>query len=197
MAEKQTQKEVIIDIATLAEAANIDPKTLPALQQFMDEHDEIFDSTNLLLTTARNSLINKVAGSGEGSRALYMRETDALIDKLTRPDDSPLLQLLIDRVVMCFLRACLAEMRMTVAKNIPLSQYEYLDRELTRAHNRFLRAVDALAKVRAMEAMERGAKAQASVWEMREKTLSASIEATHPGLLSGDRGLRAVPQKRA
>jgi hypothetical protein len=64
---------------------------------------------------------------------------------------------------MCFLRAYLAEMRMTVEKNIPLNQYEYLDRELTRAHNRFLRAVDALAKVRAMGAMAQGAKAQASV----------------------------------
>jgi DNA-binding GntR family transcriptional regulator len=197
MAEKQTEKEVIIEIATLAAAANIDPEKLPALREFMDEHDAIFESTNLLLTTVRNSLITKVAGSGEGSRALYMREVNALKDKLTEPDDSPILQLMVDRVVMCFLRSSLDEMRMTVAGSISLNQYECLDRGLVRAHNRFLRACDALAKMRAVEAMTRAAKAQASILEMKEKELRARIDETRPGLLSGNRRLKVALQKRA
>ncbi len=163
-AQPENHKDLIVQLATLAQAANADPKRLPALRQFMAEHDEVFESANLHLTTARNSLIRKVAGKGEGSQALYMREVEELKAKLTGPDDSPLVQLIIDRILMCFLRSCLAEMIMTAGNGkVTYKQSEYLDKELTRAHNRFLKATESLAKVRLLTQMTRIAKAKADL----------------------------------
>lgn len=167
-AQPEDDKDIIIKLATLAQAANADPKKLPALRQFMTEHDEVFGSANLLLTTARNSLIRKVAGSGGGSQALYMREVEGLKAKLTEPDDSPLVQLIIDRILMCFLRNCLAEMVMTAGEGrVTYKQSEYLDKELTRAHSRFVRAVEALARVRVLAEAAKIAKVKTELIEAR------------------------------
>lgn len=167
-AQPENHKDLIAKLAALAQAANADPKKLPALRQFMAEHDEVFASANLLLTTARNSLIRKIAGSGEGSQALYLREVEELKAKLTEPDDSPLVQLIIDRMVMCFLRSCLAEMVMTAGDGrVTYKQSEYLDKELMRSQSRFLKATEALAKVRLLTQMTRIAKAKADLFDAK------------------------------
>lgn len=173
MPQPDNQKEIITKLAALAQAANADPKKLPALREYMAEHDEIFESTNLLLGTARNSLMRKLAG-GEGSQALYRREVEALKAKLTEPDDPPLVQLVVERAVMCFLRTLMAEMVMTAGEGrVTYQQSEYLDKELTRAHSRFLKAVEAVERVRLLSQGTRIARAKA-------EQLEAQTEAERP-----------------
>jgi hypothetical protein len=95
-----------------------------------------------------------------------MRELDELKKNLTQPDDSPLAQLLIDRLCTCFFRTCLAELLMS-SSEVSYKQSECLDRELTRAHNRFLRACDALARFRLMDQGTRVIKAKADLLEAK------------------------------
>ena len=73
-----------------------------------------------------------------------------------------------------------------------MRESEYADKMLSRAHSRYVKALESLAKLRQVEAVTRAASAHASILEMKEKTMRARISDTHPGLLSGDRGLKAV-----
>lgn len=155
-----------MELAALALAANEDQKKLPELRKFMAEHKDMFEHANFLLTMASKNLIRKMSGKGEGTRELYMRELDELKKNLTQPDDTPLAQLLIDRICACFLRVCLAELLMS-SDEVSYKQQEYLDRELTRAHNRFLRACDALARFRLMDQGSRVIRAKADLLEAK------------------------------
>lgn len=159
-----------MEVAALARVANQDATVLPALQKFIAEHKEVFELSNVLLGTARNSLIRTLAAHKVGSTELYMHEVEALINNLTEDDDSPLVQLLIDRVVMCFLRNCMAELMYTLSidkGNLSYKNSEYLDKELTRANARFLRACDALARVRVMIEAHRAIKAKADMLDAK------------------------------
>ena len=163
-------KAAVMEVAALAQVANQDPTVLPKLREFIAEHGEVFEMSNVLLGTARNSLIRTLAAHKPGSTELYMHEVDALKDKLTQDDDSPLVQLLIDRVVMCFLRNCMAELMFTLSidkGNLSYKNSEYLDKELTRANARFLRACDALARVRVMTEAHRAIKANADMLDAK------------------------------
>jgi hypothetical protein len=73
-------------------------------------------------------------------------------------------------VVMCFLRLCLAELIMVAAADsgkVTYKQSESLDRELTRAHHRFVSVSEALARVRVLIEAAKIAKAKAELTEAR------------------------------
>ena len=133
----------VSEMAALARVANEDVTALPKLREFIAKHREVFEMSNVLVGTARTSLIRTLAGHKQGSFELYLHEVDVMRDKLTEDGDSPLVQLLIERVVMSFLRSCMAELIFTgtIDKgNLSYKNSEYLDKELTRANARFLRA---------------------------------------------------------
>jgi len=186
MAEKNKKLELkatVMEMAALAQVANADEKALPALRKFIAEHGEVFEMSNVLLGSAQNSLIRTLAAHKRGSTEIYMHEVTALKEKLTEDDDSPLVQLMVDRVVMCFLRNCMAELMYTLSidkGNLTYKNSEYLDKELTRANARFLRACDSLARVRVLIEAHRAIKAKADMLdakaaEARINKSSASI----------------------
>lgn len=174
------EKTPVMELAALTLAANQDPKKIPELRKFMAEHENMFEEASFLLTMPSKTLISKLSGKkAEGTRTLYIREVDKLKEKLTEPGDSPLAQLLIERIAACFLRICLAELLMS-SNEVSYKQSEYLDRELTSAHNRFLRACDALARFRLMAQGARVIKAKADLIEA--KASEAKIAKANGGM---------------
>src|SRR6185436_10830185 len=75
---------------------------------------------------------------------------EAMIKNLTLESDGPLEQLMIARVVMCWLRLMYAENDKTSLMRISvrMDQIEHCDKELSRAHTRYVRSIEALARVR-------------------------------------------------
>ena len=154
--EDQKQGSKVEDpLATLAQLtvkANENPrKNLAALIAYMNSDPDLFNRVSMFARFARNALIDKVAGSkSEGSRAVLARECDAFVGRLTRQDDSALEHIMIGRIMMCWLRLLYAENYMTMAseRGVTLKQYESADKGLMRAHSRFNRACESLARIR-------------------------------------------------
>jgi len=151
---KQDSKveDPIAKLAQLTVKANENPrKNLAALIDYMNSEPDLFNRVSLFARMARNALIDRVSGENrEGSRAVLARECAAFVDRLTRKDDSALEHIMIGRITMCWLRLLYAENLMTVASEsgVTLKQYESADKGLSRAHARFNRACESLAKIR-------------------------------------------------
>jgi hypothetical protein len=134
-----------------------------------------------------------------GNFELFEHEYELRRDQLGWKEASPLERLMIERIMLCWVRLLWTEHYngSFMQPSIPMRESEYADKMFSRAYNRYVKAIESLAKLRQAEAITKAAKAQASLLEMKEKTTRARIEAAHPGVLNGDRGLREVPQKRA
>ena len=87
---------------------------------------------------------------GMGSAVLIGQETEAMIKQLTLESDGPLERLMVVRVVMTWLRLMYAENYKTslMRGGVRMDQIEHADKELTRAHTRYVRSIEALARVR-------------------------------------------------
>ena len=169
MAKDQKTQAFILELAALAAAANFNQKKVPELREFIAKHEDLFASANFLLNMPHNTLIMKLSGSKEGTRAIYLREVEALKQNLSSPDDTPLESLMIDRIVACYLRVSLAELLLSF-DNISYVQSAFLDKELTRANARFLRACDSLARVRVLIEAHRAIKAKADMLDAKAAT---------------------------
>ena len=101
---------------------------------------------------------------------------------------------MIERIMLLWVRLLWCEHYNTgyTQGGVVIRDSEFADKQLARAHTRYVKALESLAKLRQVEAITKAANAQASLLEMKEKTTRARIEAAHPGVLSGDKGLRAV-----
>jgi hypothetical protein len=78
-------------------------------------------------------------------------------------------QMLIERVMMCWLRVIADESRVnnSYGSGVSLKQCDYAERSLSRAHSRFLRACEALERYRAMAQITKIAKAKAELLDAK------------------------------
>jgi hypothetical protein len=198
-AQKQESKpeDPLVKLAQLTAKANENPrKNLAALIAYMNSDPDLFNRVSMFARFARNALIDKIAGSkSEGSWAVLARECNAFVGRLTRQDDSALEHIMIGRITMCWLRLLHAENYMTMAseRGVTLKQYESADKSLSRAHARFNRACESLARIRKL----RGKSSQAGA----AQGLSDSVAATRkcnqtdsPIALSAVRHHKALPR---
>ena len=188
-------------LAILVERANRGKANGPEIEElrrFIDEHPDIANKHCVVAYSVRLGLMRKVSKEA-GNFELFEREYEMRRDQLGWKQASPIEQLMIERIMLCWVRLLWMEHYngSFMQPSVRMRESEYADKMLSRAYNRYVKAIESLAKLRQAEAITEAAKAQASIWEMREKTLRARIEAAHPGVLSGDRGLRAALQRRA
>ena len=200
---QSTSKEQLpsYQLAILIERANRGKNNGPEveeLRKFIDEHPDLANKHCVVAYSVRLGLMRKVSKE-PGNFELFEREYELRRDQLGWKGASPIEQLMIERIMLCWVRLLWTEHYngSFMQPSIPMRESEYADKMFTRAYNRYVKAIESLAKLRQVEAITKAAKAQASLLEMKEKTMRARIDATHPGVLSGDRGLREVPQKRA
>jgi hypothetical protein len=188
-------------LSILVEKANRAKENGPEvkeLQKFLDEHQELATRHNVVAHSIKHSVMRKVTDK-PGNFELFEREYEMRRNKLGWKDASPLGRLMIERIMLCWVRLLWTEHYngSFMQPSVPMRESEYADKMFTRAYNRYVKALESLAKLRQVEAITKAANAQASILEMKEKTTRARIEAAHPGVLSRDRGLKAVLKRRA
>lgn len=146
-------------LQSLMVAADKNPKHLPELNTFLRENHDLADKLIGLADAVKTSLIEKINGSSnKGTQAVLSEEVRALTRKLSGDGASPLEKLLLDCVAMCWLRVQYAEHYRTslMGGGQSFKEIELADRLLTKAHNRFIRAIESLAKLRKLSPSKRG-----------------------------------------
>jgi hypothetical protein len=156
-------------LSALVELANRKREKEPDLHKFISDHPDLFDKVGLISNSVRSAIIRKLSGEAEGTRVSLKYEYEAFIKRLSSEDDSPLERLMIERIGMCWLRVLYAENACTMLMGTTqtFKQFEFADRQLGRAHARYVKAVESLARHRAILAAGRAAAAQAEMAEHR------------------------------
>lgn len=118
IARRETDKPVKRDdlaeraakLQSLMVAADKNPKKLPELNTFLRENRDLAETIIVLAETVKINLIEKIHGSNnKGMQVVVFEEVTALTRKLSGDEVSPLEKLLVDCVVMCWLRVQHAE----------------------------------------------------------------------------------------
>jgi hypothetical protein len=193
-------KALQILVCQFAAKANRDPKQVKPLVEFIDAHPGLFKQMSVVAYSIRQSLIRKICGEkSEGSAITLRGEYNALFDRLSTEDDTDMEKLMISRIAMSWLRVLSAEAACIVLMGSTgtFRELTIADKLLTRAHSRYVKSIESLARLRKLRANTKAANAQASILDMKEKTIRAHINTNNPNVLNASHGLREVEKKRA
>lgn len=151
----------------LALSVDCDSNRMPELHAFLEKRPHL-KGYAYLANDAIDCLVRK-AGHGSGSGAMIGHEVEAMTKRLTLDSDGPLEQLMVVRVVMTWLRLMYAENNKTclMRGSVGMDQIEHSDKELTRAHNRYVRPIEALARVRKLVKVAEMADTQSQLMKER------------------------------
>jgi len=137
--------------ALMAKTSTARPKEsdLAALGRWLDSHSDIWRRVTGLAVLNQRQLIEKIVGEA-GHQEMLGRECNAIRKDLGYHDASTLEQMLIQRVVMCWLRLQWVEFQVTgtMRSETSYKQAEHWDKRLTQAHKRFARSCESLARIR-------------------------------------------------
>lgn len=169
MAEK-TPEQVLDDAKLLALTfkADDDPKALKELEKFLAEHPDVDKEWRLLANTVFRSLLIALAPNSAGKRAVYWREYRRMRERLGWDEAAELERMMIEHILLCWLRFVYAELLVsTNSGKLQTDDANKLDQQVTRAHNRYIRACESLSRMRLLKQVEREATARANLWDTR------------------------------
>ena len=125
-------------------------KDVEALRCHLEAHPELWRIVGDVAQHAFVNLVDVASGDQESLRASLKAGQSAMREELGFPQASALERLLIDRVILCWLRLHHVEFRYTavVENSIPLPRAYYWERRLSAAQHRYLQACESLARIR-------------------------------------------------
>jgi hypothetical protein len=185
-------KALQILVCNLTEKANGNPKQVQPLVDFISAHPGVFQQVSVVGYSIRQALIRKVCGEkSEGTAIALLGEYQALFDRLSAEDDTDIEKLMITRIAMSWLRVLAAEAACIVLMGSTgtFREFNIADKLLTRAHSRYVKSIESLAKLRKLRANTKAANAQASILDMKEKAIRARIESNRPKVFDASKGL--------
>jgi hypothetical protein len=192
-------------LAILVERANRAKHNGPEvkeLRKFLDEHPDLATRHHVVAYTVLHAVRLKVIKE-PGNLELFEREYEKRRDDLGWKDASAIERLMIERIMLSWVRLLWCEHYngSFMQPSVSMRESEYADKQYTRAHARYVKAIESLAKLRQVQAVTKAADAQASILDMKEKTIRARIEGNTPKVFDAAKGLRAareqLEQKRA
>jgi hypothetical protein len=142
-----------VDLLALLEASTAgDTVAQKRATAFMRGHPQIAELLVAHAADLRTTWLSLSARSPISRVALQTR-ADAIGRDLATGTPSPLQELVIERVILCWLQLYLAEIRCVdgLKSNAAPHQTEFYDRMADRAHRRYLAAIRSLAQVRRLE----------------------------------------------
>jgi hypothetical protein len=168
------------------------------LRKFLDEHEEFARSHNVVTHTVKRAVMLKVIKE-PGNLELFEREYKMRRDDLGWEHASPLERLMIERIMLLWVRLLWCEHYngSFMQPSVGMRESEYADKMYARAHYRYVKVIESLARLRQVQAITKAADAQACILEMKEKTIRARINANNPNVLNASQGLHKVEKKRA
>lgn len=158
--EKDVRKKAQIELATMApdELARIhdllkqaeqgDQSVVPEMKQLLDAHPEIWEHYGDLALHARESWRHLASASNPYMYEALGRKLDAMKAKIAGSSPTPLEELLVERIVICWLQVSYADtLAAQTNPTVPIHQ-STLQKRQTSAQHRYLRAIQSLATVR-------------------------------------------------
>ena len=162
---EDTNERYALDI--LAFAADMDTNKTSEVHDFLKQRPHLKGLPYLADDTLQ-ALTNN-AGMGMGSAILIGHEVEVMLKELTLESDGPLERLMVVRVVMTWLRLMYAENFKTrlMQASTTWTQVEGADKELNHAHARYVRSIEALARVRKLVKIAEMADTQSQILKER------------------------------
>lgn len=150
----ETTSELIEDkkklIALINRAQDGDEDALPALRRVLDEAPKIARFVDLARDVER-SIVKKLAGDDVFSQEAIPRNLKAMRQEIAGQSPSPLERLLAERIALCWLELQYFEaIYAQNLGNLSITQSDYHQRRIDKAHRRYLSSIKALAQIRKM-----------------------------------------------
>jgi hypothetical protein len=147
----KTAAEFAREFTPILQAAVENEAKHPALIRYFRANPDFFDKVSPIGAAVQIGLLEKIAKDRPNYTCL-VEETRARKRELMRGSGTAAEDLLAQNAVLCWLRLQIAELERTQAinSNCSIKYMEYIDKALTRAQNRFTRALESLARVRAL-----------------------------------------------
>jgi hypothetical protein len=156
VAPEQTQQpnelvytEAMRSILTRAQQG--DQSVLPALKELFNERPELWREFGDLGWHSEQALLNLASGKSLLAREAISRKLTELKTDLAASSPSPLEELLVQRLALCWLHVHIAELDVAghLQNNQPIGpQSRDAQQRLDRAHHRFMSSIKQLALVR-------------------------------------------------
>lgn len=135
--------------ALIARASKGDDSAVPELRRAMDAAGkDLVDLSIGLGAMAELSLVSTFTLENFYVRELLLSETARLRKEVAGPDPTPLVRMLAERLVMCWLQVQLADLRLSCLGSAPLAVGDYHERQRERANRSFLAASRTFATVK-------------------------------------------------
>jgi hypothetical protein len=147
-AELATNKEKLMDLIDRAQDG--DEGALPLLRKVLDEAPRVARIIDLARNVER-SIIEKISGNDVFTQEALPRNLKAMRKEIAGENPSPLERLLAERITVCWLE--LQYFQSVYAQNmgkLTITQSDYHQRRIDKAHRRYLSSIKALAQIRKM-----------------------------------------------
>lgn len=95
-------------------------------------------------------LIHTLVSDNDARYFAIQKQIELKREKLSGPDPSPLEQMLVNRIVTCWLQVQLGDQQCLETDGLTLKQVEHREKVRDRAHRRLLQAIKTLARIRKM-----------------------------------------------
>jgi ribonuclease D len=137
-------------MALIDRAQDGDRDALPALRRVLDEAPRIARIIDLARDVER-SIIVKMSGNDVFTQEAIPRNLKAMRREIARENPSPLERLLAERITVCWLELQYFQALYSQnLDNLSITQSDYHQRRIDKAHRRYLSSIKALAQIRKM-----------------------------------------------
>ena len=147
--EKSLTLKEFSEIVNSAEGKPLDDETAGRLRKYLVEHPEVYDMVGrVAYVTAEQMLTHMV--KHDGLRIAISEEMELMRDNLGYASAAPIERMMIDHIVMCWVRLQLVEMEYTevIVRRGAVKYIEHVEKRLNAAQRRYIRATEASTRIR-------------------------------------------------
>ncbi len=137
-------------MALIDRAQDGDEEALPALRKVLDEEPRIARVVDLARDVER-SIVKRMSGDDVFAQEAIPRNLKTMRREIAGENPSPIERLLAERITVCWLE--LQYFQAIYAQNLDkltITQSDYHQRRIDKAHRRYLSSIKALAQIRKM-----------------------------------------------
>ena len=163
MANALVQSPAVTELETLLHRGmQGDREVLPALRAFLDTDPRPWQDVGAVVTEVEQAWMQLLTGEDLVRREIFLRQLQALKATLAGPSPTPLEQLLVERIALCWLQVQQADF---LAVQHVSPRTAWVEQRQDRAQARLLAAIKALAQVRKL--LRPGALVQVNIAEQQ------------------------------
>ncbi len=147
-------KQTVAEIVRAADTEKPSAETRKMLADLLNSDPAVWRAAGDMVEQSIRHLIKNVSGTSYAVNASMMHGWQQLPADLARSGDGELERLLVQQVVASWLHLGFIEYQYTAAITSPdltMKRGEYLERRLSAAQRRYLRATETLARVRRLQ----------------------------------------------